>query len=113
LKKLGIPLSLGTDSLASNDSLSLWDEMRYLLDLFPDVFTPSEVLAMATLGPARQLALADWAGSLEKGKRADLLVIKLPDPQSTGEGLHEAVIGNGELIHVILSGRFTDRPEHR
>ncbi|ADI84545.1 amidohydrolase family protein [Geobacter sulfurreducens] len=113
LKKLGIPLALGTDSLASNDSLSLWDEMRYLLDLFPGVFTPSEALAMATIGSARQLALADRVGSIEKGKRADLLVMKLPGPQSTGEGLHEAVIGSGELLHVILSGRFTDRTEPR
>lgn len=111
LKKLGIPLALGTDSLASNDSLSLWDEMRYLMDLFPGVFTPSEVLAMATLGSARPLALADQVGSLETGKRADFLVMKLPDRQHVGENLHDTIIHAGELLHVILSGRFNDRTE--
>lgn len=108
LKKLGIPLALGTDSLASNDSLSLWDEMRYLLDLFPGVFTPSEVLAMATLGSAQQLAITDRVGSIETDKRADFLVIKLPDRQYRDESLFESIIRTGELLHVALSGRFTD-----
>lgn len=111
LKKLGIPLALGTDSLASNDSLSLWDEMRYLLDLFSGVFTPSEVLAMGTLGSARPLALDNQVGSLESGKRADFLVMQLPARQYAGETLHEAVIHAGQLLHVILCGRFTVRPE--
>lgn len=109
LKKLGIQLALGTDSLASNDSLSLWDEMRYLLDQFPGVFTPTEALAMTTINPARQMALADRVGSLETGKRADLLVMKLPNRQSSEEGLYEAIIHAAELRHVILSGRFTDK----
>ena len=111
LKKLRIPLALGTDSLASNDSLSLWDEMRYFMDLFPGAFTPSEVLAMATLGSARPLALDNRVGSLEPGKRADFLVMQLPDRQHGGESLHEAVIHAGQLLHVILCGRFTDGPE--
>jgi imidazolonepropionase-like amidohydrolase len=104
LKKLGISLALGTDSLASNDSLSLWDEMRYLLDQFPGNFTPSEVLSMTTIGAARHLALAERFGSLDKGKSADLLVMKLPDQHSSGEALHEALIHSGELLQVFLAG---------
>ncbi|WP_306533461.1 amidohydrolase family protein [Geobacter sp.] len=111
LKKLGIPLALGTDSLASNDSLSLWDEMRYLINLFPGVFTPSEVLAMTTLGSARNLALADKIGSLDKGKRADLLVMKLPDQYGSGEGLYEALIHSAELLHVIPCGKHPASPQ--
>jgi cytosine/adenosine deaminase-related metal-dependent hydrolase len=53
LKKSGIPLALGTESLASNDSLSLWDEIRYLRESDPSAFTAPELLAMATLGGAR------------------------------------------------------------
>uniref|UniRef100_A0A831XK32 Metal-dependent hydrolase n=1 Tax=Geobacter metallireducens TaxID=28232 RepID=A0A831XK32_GEOME len=113
LKKLGIPLALGTDSLASNDSLSLWDEMRCLMAHFPGVFTPSEVLAMATLGAARPLAMADQVGSLETGKRADFLVMELPGRQHSGENLHDAVIHAGELLHVILSGRFGNGTQPR
>lgn len=104
LKKLGIPLALGTDSLASNDSLSLWDEMRYLLDMFPGIFAPSEVLSMTTIGPAGQLALSNSIGSLDAGKRADLLVVRLPARHGSGEGLHEALIYSGELIRVHLAG---------
>lgn len=104
LKKFSIPLALGTDSLASNDSLSLWDEMRYLLDLFPGIFTPSEVLSMTTTIPARQLALADKIGSLDAGKRGDLLVMKLPSRHGSGEGLLEALIHSGELLRVYLAG---------
>lgn len=111
LKKLGISLAIGTDSLASNDSLSLWDEMRYLLDLFPGGVSPSEVLAMATLVSAQQLALADRVGSLETGKRADFLVMKFPGWQCSDESLHETIIRAGELLHVVLSGRFIDRAE--
>ncbi|GLI38894.1 amidohydrolase family protein [Geobacter hydrogenophilus] len=106
LKKLGVPLALGTDSLASNDSLSLWDEMRYLLDTFPGIFAPSEVLSMTTIGSARQLALADRTGSLDKGKHADFLVMKLPGRNGSGEALHEALIHSGEILQVFLAGNL-------
>ncbi|MBT1077129.1 amidohydrolase family protein [Geobacter grbiciae] len=105
LKRLGVPLALGTDSLASNDSLSLWDEMRYLLDTFPGIFTPTEVLSMTTIGSARQLALADRTGSLDKGKHADFLVMKLPGRNSSGEALHEALI-HSEILQVFLAGNL-------
>ena len=103
LKKLGIPLALGTDSLASNDSLSLWDEMRFLLDAFPGVFSPSEAFAMATIGAARALFLDRSVGSLEAGKRADFLVVPLP-AQLSGEKLYEAVIQTGEHAEVFVAG---------
>lgn len=106
LKKLGVPLALGTDSLASNDSLSLWDEMRYLLDTFPGIFTPTEVLSMTTIGSARQLALADRTGSLDQGKHADFLVMKLPGRDGSGEALHEALIHSGEILQVFLAGNL-------
>lgn len=67
-KKMGIPLALGTDSLASNDSLSLQDEMSFLMHNFPGVFTPEEILHMATLGGAQAIGLAHETGSLEQGK---------------------------------------------
>jgi 5-methylthioadenosine/S-adenosylhomocysteine deaminase len=66
----GIPVGLGTDSLASVPTLDLWDEMRAAAQ--DGRLAPGEVLEMATLGGARALGLADQVGSLEIGKRADL-----------------------------------------
>lgn len=103
LKKCGIPLALGTDSLASNDSLSLWDEMRFLHREFPDVFTPAEVLEMATLGSADALHLESETGSLEKGKRADFLVVHPGRIASTVE-LAEVLIEDSRVAEVFLGG---------
>ena len=103
LKKAGIPLALGTDSLASNDSLSMWDEMRFLLRAFPGHFTPSEALEMATLGAARALGCENEGGSLEPGKRADFLVVtpsRLPGP----DGIVGAVLEESLLENVYLEG---------
>jgi cytosine/adenosine deaminase-related metal-dependent hydrolase len=104
LKKAGIPLALGTDSLASNDSLSLWDEMRFLRRQFPEVFTPEELLELATMGSARALHLQQEIGSLEPGKLADFLVVKAAISPSS-PGLHEAVIEHGQIEEVFIGGR--------
>jgi cytosine/adenosine deaminase-related metal-dependent hydrolase len=103
LKKSGIPLALGTDSLASNDSLSLWDEMRFLRKEFPAVFTPGEVLDMATVNGARALGLDSEVGSLEEGKRADFLVMNTPRT-GAGHELTEALIEVGQVGEVFIGG---------
>jgi cytosine/adenosine deaminase-related metal-dependent hydrolase len=79
LKAAGIPLSLGTDSLASNDSLSLFDEARFLLKKFPEQFTPSEVLRMMTLAGAEAIGRGNDIGSLQQGKgRLPVLQGRIP-----------------------------------
>jgi len=103
LKRSGIPLALGTDSLASNDSLSLWDEMRFLRSEFPGVFTPAEVLEMATLGSARALHLDGETGSLEKGKRADFLVVH-PERIGACQELAEVLIEESRVAEVFIGG---------
>jgi cytosine/adenosine deaminase-related metal-dependent hydrolase len=103
LKSCGIPLALGTDSLASNDSLSLWDEMRFLRSEFPGVFTPVEVLEMATLGSARALHLDGETGSLEKGKRADFLVVH-PERIGACQELAEVLIEESRVAEVFIGG---------
>ena len=103
LKKAGIPLALGTDSLASNDSLSLWDEMRFLRRQFPDIFTSEELIALATVGAAGALHLRHLAGSLEQGKQADFLVVKAALSPSSPD-LHEAIIEQGQLEEVFIGG---------
>jgi cytosine/adenosine deaminase-related metal-dependent hydrolase len=103
LKKAGVALALGTDSLASNDSISMWDEMRFLLKEFPGVFTPDEVLRMATAGGAQALSIGGETGALDKMKRADFLVVR-PAHIPSVESLSETLIGDSHLERVFIGG---------
>ncbi len=105
-KKMGIPLALGTDSLASNDSLSMQDEMGYVLRNFHGIFTPAEILHMATLGGAAAIGLDHETGSLGKGKRADFLIMELGGGISSAADLSLAVIEKGKLAEVAAGGEF-------
>lgn len=108
LEKKGITLALGTDSLASSDSLSLWDEMRFICKQYghDDTFSPASLLRMATLGGAEALGLGTVIGSLEPGKAADLVVVSAP--VTWGHDLIASLIeGTGpDHIHmVMIAGR--------
>jgi cytosine/adenosine deaminase-related metal-dependent hydrolase len=85
LLKAGVGLALGTDSLASNTSLSLWDEMAFAHDWFGGELDALTLLHMATLGGARALGLEADYGSLTPGKRADFQVVKLPQGVAKSE----------------------------
>lgn len=102
LKKAGIPLALGTDSLASNDSLSLLDEARFLLRQFPEDFNHGEALRMITLSGAAIIGMESEMGSLENGKRGDFLVVDLPE--NPGTDLSEAIIERGRIREVFIRG---------
>jgi aminodeoxyfutalosine deaminase len=112
LRKLGIPLALGTDSLASNDSLSLWDELRFALEAFPSELSPEDVLHMATLGGASALGLGASHGELVAGKRADFQIVSLE-----GDGdreLLERIVFHGVVEDVYLAGqRFSGTGKER
>lgn len=101
-KKLGMPLALGTDSLASNNSLSLWDELRFALESFPDLLTEQDLLRMVTTGGAAALGVAASCGSLEVGKRADVQVVG--NCAGGAAGVVERVMREGKLQEVYLSG---------
>jgi len=102
-KSLDIPMALGTDSLASNDSLSLWDEMRFLLELYPDILTPADLLRMGTLNGARAIGLGMEAGSLEPGKRADFLLVELLQSPFSAD-LPEQILYNSRVSGVWSGG---------
>jgi aminodeoxyfutalosine deaminase len=70
----GVSMALGTDSRASNPNLDMLEEMRFVAERHPGV-SPETVLRLGTLAGARALGLADQMGSLEAGKRADLVVL--------------------------------------
>ncbi len=73
--RAGIRPCLGTDSLASVESLSVLDEIRFLAESFPDV-SPSLLIEMATINGARALK-AEGAGVLERGFQGRLLYVEL------------------------------------
>jgi cytosine/adenosine deaminase-related metal-dependent hydrolase len=72
MRAAGVPVAFGTDSLASNTSLSILDELHYVHTQVPEAPSPDELLRMATLDAAHALDLADQIGSLEPTKQADL-----------------------------------------
>jgi len=75
-RQVGVPLALGTDSLASCDSLSVWDEMAFAHRWFEGRLTPSELLAMATINGARALGVAAEQGELKAGLGCNFQVLK-------------------------------------
>ena len=81
----GVLVGLGTDGAASNNDLDMWEEMRLaaLLQkvdrMDPTVLPATTVLRMATSGGAEAIGLGDQIGSLETGKRADLIQVSFDD----------------------------------
>ncbi len=92
LRNAGVRLALGTDSLASNDSLSVWDEMSFAATWFAGEIDAPTIFAMATQQGADALGLGEEYGSLSPGKRAGFQIIKCSD------------IGIGELYEYFCSG---------
>jgi 5-methylthioadenosine/S-adenosylhomocysteine deaminase len=83
-----IPVSLGADGAACNNRLDMFTEMRTaaLLQKLahgPEVLPAARVLRLATIDGAKALGLVKEIGSLEIGKRADVIVVKLDQLHST------------------------------
>jgi 5-methylthioadenosine/S-adenosylhomocysteine deaminase len=82
LRQAGIPVALGTDGAASNDSQNMLEAVKTaallqkVARLDPSALTAGDVLAMATLEGARALGLDGLVGSLEPGKRADVVRLR-------------------------------------
>jgi 5-methylthioadenosine/S-adenosylhomocysteine deaminase len=82
----GVTVGLGTDGCASNNNLDLFQEMDSAAKLHkvhrldPTVMPSQTVLEMATLGGARVLGMEKEIGSLEAGKKADVIVLELNRP---------------------------------
>jgi cytosine/adenosine deaminase-related metal-dependent hydrolase len=69
---------IGTDSLSSNNKLSILNELSLLQEEFPRITLP-DLVTMATLTGARALGAADEAGSIEPGKKPGLVLIRDAD----------------------------------
>jgi len=83
--KAGVRMGIGTDGAASNNDLDLWEEMRLAAllqkvdQMNPEVLPALAVLRMATSGGAQAIGLGDQIGSLEVGKRADIIQVAFDD----------------------------------
>ena len=84
----GVAVGIGTDGAGSNNDLNLWEEVDTAAKLHklesgdPTVLPAHQAMAMATIEGARALNMDDEIGSLEVGKRADLIVVAT-------DGLHQ------------------------
>jgi cytosine/adenosine deaminase-related metal-dependent hydrolase len=90
LLKSGIEPVLGTDSLASNQQLNIWEEVKTVFSKFP--VQPEALLSWATLNGARALGIADDFGSLEPGKRPGIVHVRKFHPRFWGESVSGRVL---------------------
>ena len=124
MRRCGVPVGLGTDSMLSNNALNLFQEMKFAVllqrahRLDGHALSARDVLAMATREGAQVLGWQAEIGSLEVGKEADFLVLDLDHPLgltpdrvisdlvfAAGPQHIQAVVVHGETI--FEHGRFT------
>ena len=104
----GAVVGLGTDGAASNNGLDLFAEARQAALLAksagadPTALPAADVLAMATLGGARALGIDHRVGSIEPGKRADLIAVDLHHPAM--QPVHDI---HAQLVHGAPGRRVT------
>lgn len=99
-------VGLGTDGAASNNDLSMWEEMdtaaklHKLISGDPKMLSAEQAFAMATIGGARALHIGDIIGSIEAGKRADIAIVDL-------DSLHQTPMFN-IYSHLVYATKADD-----
>lgn len=111
----GITVGLGTDGCASNNTLDMIKEMSMAAKLHkaarldPTVMDAKTVVRMATIEGAKALGMGKITGSLEVGKKADMIIIGLDKPHLTplyNEYSHLVYAANGaDVDTVIINGK--------
>jgi len=101
LRKAGLNICLGTDSLASNDDLSLFAEMRAFQKEFPKL-PPDEIFRMVTLNPALALAKPHVLGRIGKNCWADLIAVPITGSTSAFE---EIVAFDRVVSWLMINGQ--------
>jgi 5-methylthioadenosine/S-adenosylhomocysteine deaminase len=126
--KAGITVGLGPDGTASNNNLNMWEEMRLAALLHkgtsgdPTAVSAQQALLMATREGARCLNLENEVGTLEIGKRADIVLVDFDKPHlyprhnvvshlvyAAGAGDVDTVLVNGEVL--LKQGKLTRMDE--
>ncbi len=113
--KHGLAVGMGTDGCASNNNLDMFQEMDFMAKLHkaklldPTVMDARQVLTMATKGGAEAIGLGDGIGSIEVGKRADLIIVDTHKPHLTplyDPASHLVYAASGSDVRdVVIDGR--------
>jgi cytosine/adenosine deaminase-related metal-dependent hydrolase len=106
----GVPVALGTDSLASNTSLSPLDEAAYVREHYP-ALAPQTIFEMITTNQLAQFGWARERGKLLPGYYADLAVYPLPlDPGLEFGDIFDTLLEVGESCFTVCDGRALHNP---
>lgn len=121
---MGLNVGVGTDGPASNNDLDMFEEMRLAALLAktvandPTVLPAVAAVRMATIAGARALHMADITGSLELGKRADVIVVDMhgihnwPQFHNHDEAIYSRLVyaaKSTDVAHVLCNGRWLMR----
>jgi 5-methylthioadenosine/S-adenosylhomocysteine deaminase len=117
LRRAGIPVGIGGDGPPCNNRLDAWTEMRLAAQLQavrcgPGSLRGVDALRLATSEGARALGLESEIGSIEVGKRGDLVVLDLGRPElvvAPGVDPHDRIAfaaSPAAVRHVVLDGRL-------
>lgn len=106
----GLPVGLGSDSVASNNSCDILDEGRFAVlaarnrPAWKRFITDREAIETATLGGARALGLENEIGTLEPGKQADLAVVSLANiAQQPVHDVYSALVFASNARDVVMT----------
>lgn len=115
LTDMGINVAIGTDSVASNNNLSMFEEMKTMMLLAkvksedPTVITPKQALYMATRGGAKAQGRRD-CGAIKTGNKADLVVLGTDSPnmQPCHDLMNNIVLSatDSDILMTIIDGRI-------
>jgi 5-methylthioadenosine/S-adenosylhomocysteine deaminase len=112
--ELGVAVGIGTDGPASNNDLDMFEEMRLAALLAkgtggdPTALPARDAVAMATRTGARALHLGEIIGSLEPGKRADLITVDLDQPHNVPRFSRDPNSVYSQLVYAAKSTDVVD-----
>ena len=119
LQKAGVNIALGTDGPASGNDIDLWIAIRlagYMQKTMaanPEVLPAQDLVRMATINGAKALQLDHMIGSLEVGKRADLIMLDPDSPSLTPNfDPHTTIatsVTRADVANVMIDGQFVVR----
>jgi len=113
LDRMGVSLALGADGAPCNNNLDPWTELRHAALLAKvrsgvQALPARRALRLATIDGARALGLDAETGSIEVGKKADLMVVRLDGPHAEPWGdVHARLVyacGARDVRHVLVDG---------